>query len=87
MSSGIRCDHCNCDEKLAKKAAWKYILMKQSSYDKVAEALDISTSTVGKLLREVLPTISPFLNKLVLRKKDKNALRARENFLKNVVKK
>lgn len=79
--------NCDCDKKLVKKAAWKYILMKQSSYDKVADALGVSSSLVGKMLREELPEISPFLTKLVLRKKEKNAARTRENFVKNVVKK
>lgn len=78
-----KCCGCGCDKKLAKKAAWKYILMKESSYSKVAKELGISATRVGTLLREDLPTISTFLSKLVLHKKKKNEKRSRDTFTKN----
>lgn len=78
---------CECDIKLVKKAAWKYILMKDSSYAKVATKLGISSSKVGNMLRNELEHVSPLLYKWFLRKKEKNELRAQTAFVQNVVKK
>lgn len=78
VKNGI--DHCEKKEIL--KYVRVYILMKDSSYAKVAERFSVSTSYVRKCLTIHLPLVSTFWYNQVLKKKDKNIARSKTQ-LKN----
>lgn len=73
-------DHC--ERRLIRRMAITYILMKNSSYAKLAEKYKVSKSFVQTKLKTDLPKLYPFLSDLVEKKSYKNLLRGRQNGLK-----